>query len=615
LAALLASPAALTNAGPIPVEVSPTTHQVVSPGNFWSSNAANIPAVPNPTGSGAALTNLHGYVYETNSATGTHTLSSLGRFTTHNVTLQAGTNAYTATEVLGTNGAQPGDVWESVVHYPATPGATNATGITFQDGSTSGTVIHSSASTATASTTTLTFVYDGAHWVASPKGAVLLKDLGAGVQPALTNSANATGGVPTLTGANTIAQNTSGYASATHAPPGSVVICIGDSTTCGVPFVTTPSGTQTYVGGGEAYPQWLSSLPFFSGVPVYDIGVPGTRSDGGITQFTTGNAGTEYMNGAAVGSYGTVTQSGSALYSATGTTYYFNWFGINDQSGSYTPATYIGNMTTLYNDEKAKGSNVVVTAFTSVQSDTSNYYYASTGNTVTAYNAQLRSSLGVVYDRLADLAGLFPGSGGQNYAAGLQQNDSGLYIHYTSKGYYYIALEAYRVSTGLSVGLNPASIYGGTLGYFYNANGNPTFDPSAGNLYNSTAAGDVVLNAAMRALVNGGVNVMTWSGSTIEFALPFQVNAGEIHTPSITTVNGSVSGSANFFCIDGPAGYYKKYVITLSALNGTASYTFPSAFGGTPVVDNNDAAVTSISTTGVTVTGSTTTRTIIIEGS
>lgn len=85
-----------------------------------------------------------------------------------------------------------------------------------------------------------------------------------------------------------------------------------------------------------------------------------------------------------------------------------------------------------------------------------------------------------------------------------------------------------------------------------------------------------------------------------------------------TSVNGSVSGSAVFVMpLQGYA--YKKVVISLASLNGTASYTFPTAFvAATPaIIATNGLAstvVTALSTTAVTVTGSTQSGWIVLEG-
>jgi len=84
-----------------------------------------------------------------------------------------------------------------------------------------------------------------------------------------------------------------------------------------------------------------------------------------------------------------------------------------------------------------------------------------------------------------------------------------------------------------------------------------------------------------------------------------------------TTVGGSTSGNA-VFSQPFEGAYYKKVIVLLELLNGTASYTFPAAFTETPDyfigASASGATLTALSTTAVTISGAPSSGVIVLEG-
>ncbi len=134
--------------------------------------------------------------------------------------------------------------------------------------------------------------------------------------------------------------------------------------------------------------------------------------------------------------------------------------------------------------------------------------------------------------------------------------------------------------------------------------------PENSNVYNLSEVGVPQLPAPRDAVV---LNLLAGPGAAFNSTGGITASGPFDPAGAPVTVAGSLAGSASF-CEPFQGAAYKKVVINLVGLNGTASYNFPVAFANLPVVVNKDAAVSSLTGTGVTVSGAGTTRTVILEG-
>ncbi len=107
-----------------------------------------------------------------------------------------------------------------------------------------------------------------------------------------------------------------------------------------------------------------------------------------------------------------------------------------------------------------------------------------------------------------------------------------------------------------------------------------------------------------------GVNAVTFRTVTDGYNFDKQISIQS----TITNVVGSTSGSADF-TMPFQGDSLKKVMIYCSALLGTASYTFPTPFAHTPFVLGPLAGIaTAVSTTAITVTGTTSGGFLTVEG-
>lgn len=184
-------------------------------------------------------------------------------------------------------------------------------------------------------------------------------------------------------------------------------------------------------------------------------------------------------------------------------------------------------------------------------------------------------------------------------------------------------LAGWQLCGGDICGIKQYSLAGPTygLGLFTNTTENvaigfvntnlPTAESNFTWPYTFTPTGATfTLNLTVPTLTATNVNVTTLGAVTSAVTAP-QFNPGATQTTVSCTTSGSVIFSEPFAGIS-----LKNIEIYANACLGTASYTYPIAFTNTPqVLSQSLAAVaTSVSTTAVTITGTTTTGFLKLDG-
>jgi hypothetical protein len=236
----------------------------------------------------------------------TITLGRMGSVSTYQLTLSSGTAPYTCQLVLSDSGIHPGDLYFIAVSYPGSGYPI----LNILDSATNGTLLHSSTDTTTAGPTVIRFVNQtGTQWAINKEGALLMHNLGAGVQAAASAPLNSGSGFTTGAG-----------------PAGS--LAAGSTTIAPGPVSEGQWGlglvNQTFISEGDSISALMNGASYESyaallfGVTSAQLSGAAPGTNNGVTGLSTGTAAYSFFN------HGTFYSSaqGGAVISNDGTSAY-----------------------------------------------------------------------------------------------------------------------------------------------------------------------------------------------------------------------------------------------------------------------------------------------------